>query len=222
MQDLSYLNRDLSKTLIIDTNPAHTQLQPENAVILPKWSGQTSDPHTNDLVGMIPFLEYIAAMSIEDVRKVLKSYEGKHIPTEFQRREAQAREAFNNQMEGEKKKKKKSVGSIGSSFGSMLGIGGGQPQPGQPMNPSEGFARGKMLSDQIRDIGQENYRLLEKQIQEKGQEWLEEQAAEEKKMMDEQMKSMQGSAVDTIVSFPRRLFGLSGSDDGRSDDGSKK
>jgi import inner membrane translocase subunit TIM50 len=33
--DLSYLNRDLSKVIIIDTNAKHVRDQPENAIILP-------------------------------------------------------------------------------------------------------------------------------------------------------------------------------------------
>ena len=54
VKDLSYLNRDLSKVIIMDTDPEHVALQPENAIVLPKWKG---DPSDKDLVAMIPFLE---------------------------------------------------------------------------------------------------------------------------------------------------------------------
>ena len=54
VKDLSYLNRDLANTIIIDTVPDHVQLQPENAIILPKWSG---DPKDKNLIALIPFLE---------------------------------------------------------------------------------------------------------------------------------------------------------------------
>lgn len=54
MQDLSYLNRDLSKVVLLDTNPDHASLQPENAIIIPKWDGTPGD---KGLVDMIPFLE---------------------------------------------------------------------------------------------------------------------------------------------------------------------
>lgn len=54
MKDLSYLNRDLSKVIVLDTDPEHVSLQPENAVVLPKWKGDASD---RGLVAMIPFLE---------------------------------------------------------------------------------------------------------------------------------------------------------------------
>ena len=51
---MSYLNRDLSKVIIIETDPDHVSLQPENSIILPKWKG---DPNDKGLVGLIPFLE---------------------------------------------------------------------------------------------------------------------------------------------------------------------
>ena len=60
---------------MIDTVAAHTKMQPENAIILPKWEGDLRD---NELVSLIPFLEYAASMEFDDTRKVLESFEGKH------------------------------------------------------------------------------------------------------------------------------------------------
>jgi len=71
VKDLSFLNRPLDKTIIIDTKSAHVKNQPENAIVLPKWTGDPKDPHAKDLVALIPFLEYIASMGTEDTRKVL-------------------------------------------------------------------------------------------------------------------------------------------------------
>lgn len=53
-KDLNYLNRDLSKVIILDAHPEHVSLQPNNAIVLPKWDG---DPRDKGLVAMIPFLE---------------------------------------------------------------------------------------------------------------------------------------------------------------------
>lgn len=53
-QDLSYLNRDLSKVIVIDTHPEHVRTHPGNAIVMPKWTGQPGD---RGLVAMIPFLE---------------------------------------------------------------------------------------------------------------------------------------------------------------------
>lgn len=113
-QDLSYLNRDLSKVILLDTNPAHAKFQPENAIIIPKWKG---DPKDKDLVSYIPFLEYIGANINErgkgdvDTRAILKSFEGVHIPTEYERRIEKLRAQSNKQMEEERgKRPKRSVG----------------------------------------------------------------------------------------------------------------
>lgn len=191
IKDLSYLNRDLSKVILIDTNPAHAKLQPENAIILPKWTGQ---PRDKNLVGLIPFLEYVATMGVEDVRTALKSFEGKDIPTEFALREAKAREAFNKQLAEEQAKKPKH-----SAGGWLMGALGLKDQNqglvvGE-VSAAEGFKKGKMLSDQIRERGQANYEAMEKEIRENGEKWLKEMQEEEKRLMAEQMKSMKGGAM---------------------------
>lgn len=202
LQDLSYLNRDLSKTIAIDTHAPHVQLQPENAIVLPKWSGSRADPNTNDLVALIPFLEYIAGMSIEDVRKVLESYKGTHIPTEFHRRETLAREAFNKKLAEERAKSPRG----GSAWGGLTGMLGmkASPQMGIPGQPSvaEGFAQGKMLSDQMREQGQRNYEALEREIRENGDKWLKDMEAEEKKAQEEQMKHMQSGVLGFFGGTP--------------------
>ncbi|OJJ51267.1 hypothetical protein ASPZODRAFT_87432 [Penicilliopsis zonata CBS 506.65] len=186
IKDLSYLNRDLSKVILIDTKEEHARLQPDNAIILDKWNG---DPKDKTLVALIPFLEYMAGMGVEDVRTVIQSFEGSSIPVEFAKREKLMRERFENEL-AEEKKKRPRRGGLGS-LASALGV---KPQTvtGEP-SASEGLAEGKMLWDQIRERGQKNYELIEKEIQENGEKWLAEMAAEEEKARQEQMKSMKGS-----------------------------
>jgi hypothetical protein len=53
-QDLSHINRDLSKVIILDTNFDCVSLQPENAIVLPKWKGDADD---KGLIALLPFLE---------------------------------------------------------------------------------------------------------------------------------------------------------------------
>ncbi|THH09473.1 hypothetical protein EW145_g1996 [Phellinidium pouzarii] len=91
VKDLSYLNRDLSKVIIMDTDPEHVSLQPENSIIVPKWKGEPSD---KGLVSMIPFLESIAIYKPQDVRPILKAYHGKDIPIEYAKKEAEAKRQF--------------------------------------------------------------------------------------------------------------------------------
>lgn len=51
IKDLSLLNRDLGKTVMIDVDEDSASLQPENSIIVKKWEGQPDDY----LVRLIPF-----------------------------------------------------------------------------------------------------------------------------------------------------------------------
>lgn len=190
---MSYINRPLSKVILLDTKPVHAKNQPENAIILAPWKG---DPTDKDLVGYIPFLEYIATMGINDVREAIKSFDGKHIPTEYARREALLREAllreeFNKQHSAQKKGKSFNLGSLVSSALGIKPQGGLVTEDGKSV--SEGLAEGKMLQDQIRERGMKQYEALEKEIREKGEMWLKEEKELEAKMQADQMKSMKSS-----------------------------
>jgi import inner membrane translocase subunit TIM50 len=200
LQDLSYLNRDLSKVIVIDTKAEHVRAQPENAIILPKWTG---DPKDRNLVGLVPFLEYIHTMQYGDVRKVLKSFEGKHIPTEFARREAIARAEFNKQLEAERRKHPNRGKSGMAALGSLFGL---KPQnmsvlvsPDGEINPAEAFAQGKMIQDIARERGQRQYEEIEKMIRENGEKWLKEEAAVQEQMQKEAMNSMKNSFTSWFV-----------------------
>ncbi|OAX80647.1 mitochondrial import inner membrane translocase subunit tim50 [Emergomyces africanus] len=186
VKDLSYLNRDLSKVIMIDTHAPHAKRQPENAIILDKWKGKPGD---KELVALIPFLEYVAGMGIEDVRPVIKSFKGTNIPIEFARREKLMREKFEKELAEERAKKPKySVSSIAS----LMGI---KPTPPtiDGVDPAAGLEQGKMLWDQIRERGQKQYEMIDKEIRENGDKWLAEMAAEEEKAREEQMTGMRNS-----------------------------
>ncbi|KAI9758590.1 MAG: multicatalytic endopeptidase [Chaenotheca gracillima] len=185
IKDLSYLNRDLSKVILLDTVPSHAKLQPENAIIIPKWKG---DPQDKELVSYIPFLEYIATMGLTDTRSVLKSFEGKHIPTEYAAREKKMRERFEQELEEERKKRPRRAGKslVGSLFGTTMG-------QGEDQTAAEALEQGKLLQDHFRERAQKNYQLLEKEINENGEKWLKEMASEDEKMREEQMKGMKSS-----------------------------
>ncbi|KAG2370260.1 HAD-like domain-containing protein [Suillus spraguei] len=88
VKDLSYLNRDLSKVILLDTHPEHVSSHPENAIIIPKWTGAPGD---KGLIAMIPFLESIAIYKSPDVRPILQAYAGKDIPIEYAEKEAEAK-----------------------------------------------------------------------------------------------------------------------------------
>lgn len=186
VKDLSYLNRDLSKVILVDTVPGHAREQPENAIILPKWKGDSKD---KSLVALIPFLEYVAGMNIEDVRPVIKSFDGTYIPVEFAEREKKMREKFQKQMEEERSRRpRRGVGNLAA----MLGLKPQSTLDGEH-STADGLEKGKMLWDQIRERGQKNYELMEAEIRENGATWLKMMEEEEEKARQEQMKNMKGS-----------------------------
>lgn len=134
-------------------------------------------------------------MGITDVRQALASFEGKHIPTEYARREALLREEFNKQMSAQKSSKSGLGGfSLGGLISNALGL---KPQGAlvteDGKSVAEGLAEGKMLQDQIRERGMKQYEQLEKEIREKGEMWLKEEREMEAKMQADQMKNMKTS-----------------------------
>lgn len=172
---------------MIDTDPSHAKHNPENAIILPKWTGDVKD---KELVSLIPFLEYIPTMQTPDVRKALKSFEGKHIPTEFAQREAIARKKFNEQLAQERKKGSRSgIGFLGSALGIKP-----QTMDGE-QSLSEALAQGKMLQDQARERATKAYEYLEQQIRENGEKWLKEEAEMQKKAQEEGMAQMRNNVL---------------------------
>ena len=186
-QDLSYLNRPLNKVVSIDTDPSHTQAQAENAIIIPRWTG---DPNDKELIALIPFLEYTAAMGLDDTRKVIASFQGKHIPTEFALREAETRKRFNEQNSIQRRSGRRfNMGSLGSSLGIRADQGLMQLPPGE-MSVTEGLERGMMLHDIIRQRGQKNYEAMEKEINENKEDWLRMQKEDEEKQRQEQMQGL--------------------------------
>ncbi|THH20494.1 hypothetical protein EW146_g886 [Bondarzewia mesenterica] len=91
VKDLSYLNRPLDRVILLDAHPEHTSAHPENAIIMKPWKGEARD---RGLIEMIPFLESIGIFKPPDVRPVLKAYEGKDIPKEYAKREAEGKKQF--------------------------------------------------------------------------------------------------------------------------------
>ena len=48
-QDLNYLNRDLSKVIMIDWNPESVSINPENSFLLKQWTGEDRDTTLGEL-----------------------------------------------------------------------------------------------------------------------------------------------------------------------------
>jgi Dullard-like phosphatase family protein len=82
VKDLSALNRDLRRVIVIDDDSKATALQPGNAIHVSPFHNKKEEGD-RDLVKLLPFLQALAEKGDVDLRDELKSYEGKDIPTEF-------------------------------------------------------------------------------------------------------------------------------------------
>ncbi|KAG6382185.1 HAD-like domain-containing protein [Boletus reticuloceps] len=114
VKDLSYLNRDLSKVILLDAHEEHISAHPENSIVMPKWTGTSGD---KGLVAMIPFLESIAIYKPPDVRPIIQAYHGKDIPLEYAKKETEARERHI----AEWKSRTKGLSSRGFTMSSLFG-----------------------------------------------------------------------------------------------------
>jgi len=68
LKDLSRLNRDLSKTIIVDNNPDNFQMHPENGIYIKSWY---EDPNDQALKHLTNVLIKIAESGETDIRRAL-------------------------------------------------------------------------------------------------------------------------------------------------------
>ncbi|MCJ8740036.1 hypothetical protein PDJAM_G00054270 [Pangasius djambal] len=116
VKDVSCLNRDTSKVIIVDCKREAFSLQPFNGMALRKWDGNSEDRSLYDLAA---FLKTIALSGVEDVRTVLENYAHEEDPIEaFKRRQAQLALEEEQRMAdiSQQKKQGLSLGSIAGRF----------------------------------------------------------------------------------------------------------
>eukprot|EP00274_Cyanoptyche_gloeocystis_P002046 CAMPEP_0196658126 /NCGR_PEP_ID=MMETSP1086-20130531/27433_1 /TAXON_ID=77921 /ORGANISM="Cyanoptyche gloeocystis , Strain SAG4.97" /LENGTH=319 /DNA_ID=CAMNT_0041991553 /DNA_START=355 /DNA_END=1314 /DNA_ORIENTATION=+ len=114
IKDLSRLNRDLSRVIIIDDNPTAFSMQPDNAIHIKAFKGNPADMELFDLV---PFLESVVKEDVADVRVVLKEFGREDVGQKFKERVHERQKAYKKQMAAK------------SSLGALAGLRQG-PAPG--------------------------------------------------------------------------------------------
>ncbi|KAL4068765.1 HAD-like domain-containing protein [Scleroderma yunnanense] len=162
VKDLSYLNRDLSKVIVLDTHSDHVSTHRENAIILPAWTGSSGD---KGLIAMIPFLESIGIYKPQDVRPVLEAYGGKNIPIEYAKKEAEAREKHIEEW----KHKRGSLSSGGFTLSSLFGGGEAMNSPIPPTYLEQKRAEAQQTYKQEMAYIEANKATLDKMIEEQRQ-----------------------------------------------------
>ncbi|XP_048837199.1 mitochondrial import inner membrane translocase subunit TIM50 [Brienomyrus brachyistius] len=111
VKDVSCLNRDATKVIVVDCKREAFRLQPFNGMALRRWDGNSDDRTLYDLTA---FLKTIAINGVEDVRTVLENYAHEEDPIEaFKRRQAQLAQEEEQRLSELSKHKKQSV-SLGS------------------------------------------------------------------------------------------------------------
>ncbi|KAJ1679093.1 mitochondrial inner membrane protein required for protein import [Spiromyces aspiralis] len=164
VKDLSRLNRNLAKVIIMDINPEMYSLQPGNGIQVRPWNGE---PEDDWLDRIIPFFEYLHLMSPEDVRPWLNLYRNKDLPTEFAKWEDSVRQKLRQEWEEQQARKRRGIVSW------LLGSDKEAEQPPE------------MQVDQIRRQMRENYRIQHKQIVEMAEKERQEIEEQNKKLWKE-------------------------------------
>ncbi|KAF7232881.1 hypothetical protein EG68_07885 [Paragonimus skrjabini miyazakii] len=103
IKDLSCLNRDLSRVILVDWDPDAAKLQPRNALIVKRWQGDESD---RELIDLAAFLRMLAMGNVEDIRLVLDFYRESDDPL------ALFRERHEQLMEEQAKRKEETERAI--------------------------------------------------------------------------------------------------------------
>ena len=114
-KDLSAINRDLSKVIVVDWNDKSVALNSDrdNALILEKWTGDHTD---RKLIGLAQLLNAIRTSDVDDVREVLQYYKQFDDPIEAFR-ENQRKLQVEMEAEDKRKEEQKQKGSLFSGFG---------------------------------------------------------------------------------------------------------
>jgi mitochondrial import inner membrane translocase subunit TIM50 len=117
IRDLSKLNRDMGQILYISSKPRSAELHPANVIPIKPWTYEDGSKDTA-LLDLMPFLESIVRLNVQDVRVVLESYKkecaatGKDIPTIFRERQV----AFQRRRQDKLKSTNKAI-DRGYNFG---------------------------------------------------------------------------------------------------------
>ncbi|XP_067831245.1 mitochondrial import inner membrane translocase subunit TIM50 [Heptranchias perlo] len=116
VKDVSCLNRDPSKVIIVDCKKEAFRLQPFNGIALKKWDGNSDD---RTLYELAAFLKTIAVSGVEDIRSVLENYALEDDPIEAfkKRQELLAQEEHQRITDlSQQKKSSLSLGSLTSKL----------------------------------------------------------------------------------------------------------
>ncbi|KAJ2751516.1 mitochondrial inner membrane protein required for protein import, partial [Coemansia nantahalensis] len=103
-KDLSTINRDMAKVIMVDIDPEAFERQPDNGLLARPFHG---DPSDNWIEQVTEFLEYVHMVEPKDVRPWLRTYKGRDAAREFTKWE----DAIRDKLVKEWEEKRKTAGS---------------------------------------------------------------------------------------------------------------
>ncbi|KAI8916917.1 NLI interacting factor-like phosphatase-domain-containing protein, partial [Powellomyces hirtus] len=184
VKDLSQLNRDLSKTIILDTNKESFQLQPENGILLKPWLGDRSD---RELKRLETFFEelyvFISVYGIQDVRPILNivnTIDPEDAATAWAMYKQRAREDFAARQLADPSSTASST-SKSSWLSRLLGGGAASQQQQQPLNVIDQIEQLAREEHALADKDAENMKLQMVDMQRQQEEFIKKQMEENKK-----------------------------------------
>ncbi|KAJ2016209.1 mitochondrial inner membrane protein required for protein import [Coemansia sp. RSA 922] len=142
-KDLTTINRDMSKVIMIDISPDSLKMQPDNVLMARPFRGEPGD---NWIEQITELLEYIHMMEPKDVRAWIKVYKGLDAAHEFTKWENVIRKKTIDDWE----EKRKNAGSLKS-----LIFGGAPADTENPPVPE---------FDQMRKLMRENFAVQHKEV----------------------------------------------------------
>ncbi|KAI9504603.1 HAD-like domain-containing protein [Coemansia spiralis] len=164
-KDLSTINRDMSRVIMIDITPDSLKMQPENVLLGRPFNGKAGD---NWIEQITEFLEYIHMMEPKDVRPWIKTYSGMDAAREFTKWEDSIRQRLVEEWE----EKRKNAGSWKSWV-----FGGVPSDMENPPIPE---------FDQMRKMMRENFEVQHKEVLA----IIEKERKQNEEEMQRQMKDM--------------------------------
>jgi hypothetical protein len=98
VKDLSYLNRDLSQVIVVDSNPNALERNPENFCQVVPYTNPVEQGNDTELKDLKAFLYTLATQRNPDFREVLKRYAGGNVAKQYKEKIKAHQEKLKNRV----------------------------------------------------------------------------------------------------------------------------
>ncbi|KAJ1555123.1 mitochondrial inner membrane protein required for protein import [Nowakowskiella sp. JEL0078] len=196
IKDVTHLNRDPSKVIVLDVKPENISLQPENGILMKPWKGESGD---KGLLQMITVLEELAFLTMyinaDDIRPFLSNLrERSSDPYEAWQDFKREKRILLNQHQQEKKPTAADstaapiITTLRGIVATLVGNPTGQAAPGN-------------LIDLIETMAKEERKYFEQEQGEGSKTSIQNMYEERTKMNQKMMDAMKGKKMKLVDMF---------------------